>query len=114
MSSNIKRKLAAIMFTDIVSFTKIMGSDESQAIEILQKQQSLFAPILDKHEGNIVKKMGDGMLIEFPSTVEAVECAMEMQDSMLKQLAIQHLMNPLVFQHESPTNYSNWQFVLSN
>ena len=59
---SIKRKLAAIMFTDIVSFTKIMGSDESTAIEILQKQQSLFAPILDKHEGNIVKKMGDGML----------------------------------------------------
>jgi len=77
----IERKLAAIMFTDIVGFTKIMGDDESTALSILENQQSLINPIVKEHKGTIIKKMGDGLLIEFPSTVEAVECATEMQDS---------------------------------
>jgi len=75
------RKLAAIMFTDIVGFTKIMGDDESTALSILENQQSLINPIVKERKGTIIKKMGDGLLIEFPSTVEAVECATKMQDS---------------------------------
>jgi len=77
----IERKLAAIMFTDIVGFTKIMGDDETTALTILENQQSLINPIVEEHKGTIIKKMGDGFLIEFPSTVEAVECATKMQDS---------------------------------
>ena len=77
----IERKLAAIMFTDIVGFTKIMGDDETTALSILENQQSLINPIVEEHKGTIIKKMGDGLLIEFPSTVEAVECATQMQDS---------------------------------
>ena len=80
-SSQIERKLAAIMFTDIVGFTKIMGDDESTALSILENQQSLINPIVKERKGTIIKKMGDGLLIEFPSTVEAVECATKMQDS---------------------------------
>jgi len=81
MPSSIERKLAAIMFTDIVGFTKIMGDDETTALSILENQQSLINPIVEQHKGKIIKKMGDGLLIEFPSTVEAVECATQMQDS---------------------------------
>ena len=77
----IERKLAAIMFTDIVGFTKIMGDDETTALSILENQQSLINPIIEEYKGTIIKKMGDGLLIEFPSTVEAVECATQMQDS---------------------------------
>ena len=80
-SSQIERKLAAIMFTDIVGFTKIMGDDETTALSILENQQSLINPIVKEHKGTIIKKMGDGFLIEFLSTVEAVECATKMQDS---------------------------------
>ena len=80
-SSQIERKLAAIMFTDIVGFTKIMGDDETTALSILENQQSLINPIVKEHKGTIIKKMGDGFLIEFLSTVEAVECATQMQDS---------------------------------
>ena len=76
---SIERKLAAIMFTDIVGFTKIMGDDEKTALTILEKQQSLLNPIIQEHNGTIIKKMGDGLLIEFPSTVEAVECATKIQ-----------------------------------
>ena len=77
----IERKLAAIMFTDIVGFTKIMGDDETTALSILENQQSLINPIVKERKGTIIKKMGDGLLIEFPSTVEAVECATQMQKS---------------------------------
>lgn len=77
----IERKLAAIMFTDIVGFTKIMGDDETTALSILENQESLINPIVKEHKGTIINKMGDGFLIEFPSTVEAVECATKMQDS---------------------------------
>jgi len=76
-----ERKLAAIMFTDIVGFTKIMGNDETTALSILENQQSLINPKVKEHKGTIIKKMGDGLLIEFPSTVNAVECATQMQDS---------------------------------
>ena len=80
-SPQIERKLAAIMFTDIVGFTKIMGDNETTALSILENQQSLINPKVKEHKGTIIKKMGDGLLIEFPSTVEAVECATQMQDS---------------------------------
>ena len=80
-SPHVNRKLAAIMFTDIVGFTKIMGDDETTALSILENQQSLINPIVKEHKGTIIKKMGDGFLIEFQSTVEAVECATQMQDS---------------------------------
>ena len=81
MSSNVKRKLAAIMFTDIVGFSKIMGDDETLALSILRKQESLVSPLVKNYKGNIIKKTGDGYLIEFSSSVEAVECAIAMQDS---------------------------------
>ena len=81
MVSSFERKLVAIMFTDIVGFTKIMGDDETTALSILENQQSLINPKVQEHKGTIIKKMGDGLLIEFPSTVEAVECATQMQDS---------------------------------
>ena len=63
-SSPIERKLAEIMFTDIASFTKIMGDDETTALSILENQQSLINPIVKERKGTIIKKMGDGLLIE--------------------------------------------------
>ena len=58
-----------------------MGNDESTALSILENQQSLVTPLVNEHRGNIIKKTGDGFLIDFPSTVEAVECATQLQDS---------------------------------
>ena len=81
MTSDVKRKLAAIMFTDIVGFSKIMGDDESLALSILNKQESLISPLVKNYKGNIIKKTGDGYLLEFSSSVEAIQCAIAMQDA---------------------------------
>jgi len=80
-TSQIERKLAAVMFTDIVGFTKIMTTSEDTAINILQAQDEIFNPLLEKHSGNLLKKMGDGLLIEFSSAVNAVECALKIQSA---------------------------------
>tara|TARA_B100002052_G_scaffold194787_1_gene177603 strand:+ start:2563 stop:3645 length:1083 start_codon:yes stop_codon:yes gene_type:complete len=81
-----KRKLAAIMFTDIVGFSKIMRENESLALSILSKQESLINPLVDNYNGNIIKQTGDGYLIEFSSSVEAVECAIAMQKCIKEDL----------------------------
>ena len=77
----IERKLAAVMFTDIVGFTKIMTTSEDTAINILQAQDKIFTPLLEQHSGNLLKKMGDGLLVEFSSAVNAVECALKIQSA---------------------------------
>ena len=54
MSSKPKSKLAAIMFTDIVGFSKLMGNDEYAGISILEKQESIVNPLINKYTGNII------------------------------------------------------------
>ena len=76
---SVKRKLAAVMFTDIVGFTKIMTESEDAAISILKAQDDIFTPLLEKFSGNLLKKMGDGLLVEFSSAVNAVDCALNIQ-----------------------------------
>ena len=78
---SVERKLAAVMFTDIVGFTKIMTNSEDTAISILKAQDDIFNPLLEKFSGNLLKKMGDGLLVEFSSAVNAVECALNIQSA---------------------------------
>ena len=78
---SVERKLAAVMFTDIVGFTKIMTDSEDTAISILKAQDDIFNPLLEKFSGNLLKKMGDGLLVEFSSAVHAVECALNIQSA---------------------------------
>lgn len=78
-----ERKLTAIMFTDIQNFSKIMGDDEDQALHILDRHKEILLPIITDFEGSILKFMGDGILVEFKSGVQAVRCGMKIQD-MLK------------------------------
>ena len=84
MSSDIKRKLAAIMFTDIVAWAKMMREDEATALTILENQETILNPLFNQNNGNIIKKTGDGYLVEFNSSVEAVECALKIQESIKK------------------------------
>ncbi len=73
------RQLAAIMFTDIVGYTALMGEDEQRAFELLKKNRSVQRPIIEKHNGRWLKEIGDGVLASFNSVSEAVYCAKEIQ-----------------------------------
>ncbi len=67
------------MFTDLEGFTSAAQSDEAGAFRLLREQEELVAPILTAHRGRKVKSMGDGLLIEFPNALDAVECSVDLQ-----------------------------------
>jgi len=75
-----QKKLKAIVFTDIVGFTKISAEDEQKALDIIQKQNEIIKPIVEKHNGEWLKEIGDGLLFSFDSSLEAVRCSIEIQE----------------------------------
>ncbi len=75
-----KRKLAAIVFTDIVGFTKLTAKDQTLASELLTKQRDLLKPIVEEHGGKWIKEMGDGLLLIFDTVTEAVEGCIKIQE----------------------------------
>ena len=79
MPSNVKRKLAAIVFTDIAGFTKLSAVDEDAAFDLIEKQNKILKPIVEKFNGNWLKETGDGLILSFPSSLEAVKCSIEIQ-----------------------------------
>jgi len=72
------RQLAAIMFTDIVGYTRLMGENEQVALQLLRKNRNLHKSIIKKHDGKWLKEMGDGTLASFKTTSDAVYCAGEL------------------------------------
>jgi adenylate cyclase len=80
----VQRKLAAIMAADVVGYSRLMGEDETGTLAALkQHRTALIDPTIAQHQGRIVKLMGDGMLVEFGSVVDAVECAVNIQRGMV-------------------------------
>lgn len=79
MSTTEHRKLAAIMFTDMVGYSALAQRHEALALELLEEHRRLLRDILPQHAGREVKTTGDGFLIEFPSALAAVQCAVDMQ-----------------------------------
>jgi adenylate cyclase len=73
------RKLAAIMFTDIVGYTSLMGSDEKKAFDLLKKNRRIHWRLIKKYRGRFLKEMGDGTLASFSSSMDAVMCAISIQ-----------------------------------
>ncbi|MFZ1023405.1 MAG: adenylate/guanylate cyclase domain-containing protein [Thermoplasmata archaeon] len=82
------RRLAAIMFTDLVGFTKLAQRDEEAALRLRKEHQSLVRPLFVAHGGREVKTLGDGFLVEFPSAVESVRCAVEIQEAVTRRNAL--------------------------
>jgi TolB-like protein len=77
------RRLAAILAADVAGYSRLMGEDEEGTLERLKAhRRELIDPKISEHRGRIVKTTGDGILIEFPSVVDAVRCAVEVQQSM--------------------------------
>jgi class 3 adenylate cyclase len=82
------RKLAAILAADIAGYSKLAGSDEERTLARLRALRSdLFDPTIALHHGRVVKRTGDGILIEFRSVVDAVRCAIEVQNGMVERNA---------------------------
>src|SRR5438552_37345 len=82
------RKLAAILVTDIVGFSKLAGADEDRILARLRALRSdLIDPTISVHHGRVVKRTGDGALVEFRSVVDAVRCAIEMQNGLVERNA---------------------------
>ena len=79
MPSEPKRKLAAIMFMDMVGYTSLMQKDEGKARELIKRHRDLVKPHVDKHGGEIIQYVGDGTFCRFDSAIEAVNAALEIQ-----------------------------------
>ena len=80
------RKIAAILVADIVGYSRLTGKDEDRTLSRLRGLWSdLIDPAIDAHHGRIVKRTGDGSLIEFRSVVDAVRCAIEVQTGMIER-----------------------------
>jgi adenylate cyclase len=77
-----ERRLAAIMLTDIVGYSRIMSDDEGAALRILDRHNSILLPIIAAHGGRVLKTMGDAILAEFQSVVQAVKCALTVQSEL--------------------------------
>jgi len=78
----VKRKLAAILATDAVGYSRLMAADEEGTMKILAAHRAVIDGIIEFHEGRIVGTAGDSVLAEFGSPVEAVRCAVEIQDAL--------------------------------
>ena len=82
------RKIAAILVADVVGYSRLAGADEDRTLSRLRGLRSdLIDPAIDAHHGRIVKRTGDGSLIEFRSVVDAVRCAVEVQTGMIERNA---------------------------
>ena len=77
-------RLAAIMYTDIAGFSRMMERDEAGTLVLLKYHNDLIAGIVERHHGTIIKTIGDALLIDFKNTVEALQSAMETQDKLFE------------------------------
>ena len=80
-TSTAQRKLAAIMFTDIAGYTEFSANDEDKALRLLDLQREILQPIVKQHNGEWLKEIGDGLLLSFSSSKNAVICAIEIQNT---------------------------------
>ena len=82
-AGQVHRRLAAVVVADVVGYSRMMGIDDSGTLSALVEiRETIFNPLLQKYDGRIVKLLGDGLLIEFASVVNAVDCTMRLQQRM--------------------------------
>ena len=80
-----KRRLAAILVADVVGFSTMMGADEARALAAIRLlREEVFEPDVERWNGVVVKRLGDGWIVEFPSVIDAVSCALAVQIRMQK------------------------------
>ena len=82
MSSEVQRKLTTILAADAEGYSRAMETDEVRTLDALQAARSVFSKFIQRHHGRIANTAGDGLIAEFPSVVEAVQCAIEVQQEL--------------------------------
>jgi class 3 adenylate cyclase len=83
----VERRLSAILAADVAGYSRLMGLDEVGTARALREHRAVADAIVTRHGGRIVKTTGDGLLVEFPSVVDAVECAVAVQTVMAERNA---------------------------
>src|ERR1700722_3678164 len=81
----VERRLSAIVSADVAGYSRLMGLDETGTARILREHRAVFDALVARHGGRIVKTAGDGVLVEFSSVVDAVECAVAVQAVMAER-----------------------------
>jgi TolB-like protein/class 3 adenylate cyclase len=84
-SIRVGRRLSAILAADVAGYSRLMGLDEAGTARILREHRTAIDSLVERHSGRIVKTTGDGLLLEFPSVVDAVDCAVAVQTAMEKR-----------------------------
>jgi adenylate cyclase len=86
VSGQVDRRLAAILAADVAGYSRLMSADEVGTFSALKDHRSnAIDPTIASHAGRIVKTTGDGLLVEFSSAIEAVECALDIQKAMTER-----------------------------
>src|ERR1041384_3036111 len=86
---NSERRLTTILAADVVGYSRMMGEDEAGTLAALKhRRREVLTPLVTQHGGRIFKLMGDGVLVEFPSVVNAVQCAVHVQKGMAAANAV--------------------------
>ena len=87
ISTAVRRRLAAILMADIANYSRLMSADEEATLVEMQKFRfSLVDPTIGQHHGRIIKTMGDGLLVEFTSVYDAIECSLAVQRGMVDRM----------------------------
>src|SRR6202795_2408329 len=82
-TERVERRLAAVLAADVAGYSRLMGADEIATLAALKAhRREVVDPTIHQHNGRIVKTTGDGLLVEFASAVDAVTCAMAVQEKM--------------------------------
>jgi adenylate cyclase len=81
----LKRRLTTILCADVHGYSRLMGTDEAGTLETLRRHRSAIAGLVERHDGRIVNTWGDAVIAEFASVVEAVQCAVEIQQEISNQ-----------------------------
>ena len=82
MTDRVRRRLTTLLCADAAGYTRLMGADEAGTLATLRRHRAAMATLIERHEGRVVNTWGDAVIAEFASVVEAVQCAVEMQQEL--------------------------------
>jgi adenylate cyclase len=85
MTEKLKRRLTTVLCADVAGYTRLMEADEAGTLAMLRRYRAAMAALIERHDGRIVNTWGDAVIAEFPSVVEAVQCAIEIQQELAAQ-----------------------------